>query len=255
MLLKLIVQDMAAQLAYNIIRRGLEICEGCMNTKKAPRQQYGQVLATFRMRNSPGDRPKAHHRYVLEGPRGNKVDGRRSSAFISSFVKFHLFTTIVTSTPSFGSNLDWLNTRDQPVDCLTVLPRRQCDLIVCHSSRITTTLAPLLDENQVQPTPLEALRSLNDQWHIYKMALSSVQQSCSRPIPIKSYQTVFIFWVSHFEGQLGVSLLTTLKNEGVTILSYCLAHRMPPLNSWKQWANLTWGRLCVILVLFDSCVS
>ncbi|THU98139.1 hypothetical protein K435DRAFT_753241 [Dendrothele bispora CBS 962.96] len=39
---------------------------------------------------------------------------------------------------------------------------------------------------------------------------------------------------------------------GVSILSHCLSHRVPPLNSWVQWKNLTWGRACMILVLFDS---
>jgi hypothetical protein len=41
---------------------------------------------------------------------------------------------------------------------------------------------------------------------------------------------------------------------GVSVLSYCLAHRLPPLSSRKQWSNLSWGRLCVMLVLFDSYV-
>jgi len=35
-------------------------------------------------------------------------------------------------------------------------------------------------------------------------------------------------------------------------LSYCISHRTPPLGNWKQWSTLTWGRLCVILVLVDS---
>jgi len=39
---------------------------------------------------------------------------------------------------------------------------------------------------------------------------------------------------------------------GVSVLSYCLAHRAPSLSSWKQWTNLAWGRLVVILVLIDS---
>jgi len=39
---------------------------------------------------------------------------------------------------------------------------------------------------------------------------------------------------------------------GVSILSFCLAHRVPSLSSWSAWINLTWGRLCVLLVFFDS---
>lgn len=38
----------------------------------------------------------------------------------------------------------------------------------------------------------------------------------------------------------------------ISVLSYCISHRTPPLGSWKQWTNLTWGHLCVVLVLFDS---
>jgi len=39
---------------------------------------------------------------------------------------------------------------------------------------------------------------------------------------------------------------------GVSFLSYCLAHRVPSLSSWRQWTSLTWGRLSVLLLLFDS---
>ncbi|KAF5372226.1 hypothetical protein D9758_005004 [Tetrapyrgos nigripes] len=39
---------------------------------------------------------------------------------------------------------------------------------------------------------------------------------------------------------------------GVSILAYCLAQRIPRLTSWTQWKNLTWGRVCMILVILDS---
>src|SRR6266446_2368605 len=43
-------------------------------------------------------------------------------------------------------------------------------------------------------------------------------------------------------------------SQGVSILSFCLARSVPSLSSRSAWTNLTWGRLCVLLVLFDSCV-
>lgn len=40
---------------------------------------------------------------------------------------------------------------------------------------------------------------------------------------------------------------------GVSSLSFCLSQRVP--RRWRQWKNLSWGRTCVLLVLFDSCVT
>jgi hypothetical protein len=95
-----------------------------------------------------------------------------------------------------------------------------------------------------------------NEWQLYQR---KDQQSFSRPIPIKSYQIVSTSWVSQpsswdFKSIHGSTIYHSRK-QGVSVLSYCLAHRIPPLNSWRQWANLTWGRLCVILVLFDSFVA
>jgi hypothetical protein len=42
--------------------------------------------------------------------------------------------------------------------------------------------------------------------------------------------------------------------QGVSVLSHCLSHRMPPFLCWRQWVSLTWGRVCVIIVLIDSYV-
>jgi len=38
----------------------------------------------------------------------------------------------------------------------------------------------------------------------------------------------------------------------LSVLSCCLSRRIPSLSSWRQWANLTWGRVSVMLVLLDS---
>ncbi|THV04388.1 hypothetical protein K435DRAFT_195726 [Dendrothele bispora CBS 962.96] len=35
-------------------------------------------------------------------------------------------------------------------------------------------------------------------------------------------------------------------------IAFCLSRRIPPFTSWKSWKNLSWSRLCVILVLLDS---
>jgi hypothetical protein len=39
---------------------------------------------------------------------------------------------------------------------------------------------------------------------------------------------------------------------GLSILSCCISHRAPSLRNWREWANLTWSRWSVILVLLDS---
>ena len=44
-------------------------------------------------------------------------------------------------------------------------------------------------------------------------------------------------------------------NQALSVLSCCLSRRIPSLSSWRQWANLTWGRVSVMLVLLDSCVA
>lgn len=44
-----------------------------------------------------------------------------------------------------------------------------------------------------------------------------------------------------------------LHYSGVSSLSFCLSQRVP--RRWRQWKNLSWGRTCVLLVLFDSCVT
>jgi hypothetical protein len=77
--------------------------------------------------------------------------------------------------------------------------------------------------------------------------------SSSQLIPTKSYQVVFTSLVCPFVVASSFTELS-LGTQGTSVLSYCLAHRLPPLSDWRAWVNLTWGRLCVVLVLFDSCV-
>ncbi|KAJ3767277.1 hypothetical protein FB446DRAFT_338580 [Lentinula raphanica] len=49
----------------------------------------------------------------------------------------------------------------------------------------------------------------------------------------------------------GLQILTTcIELIGVSLLSFCLARRVP--TGWRQWRHLTWGRTCVLLVLLDS---
>jgi len=118
----------------------------------------------------------------------------------------------------------------------------------------------LVYRNFILPQPatsaLHASRqhSTNDQWQLYQR---KDQQSFSRPIPIKSYQIVSTSWVSQpwdFKS-IHVSTVYHSRKQGVSVLSYCLARRVPPLNSWSQWVNMTRGRLFVILVLFVSFVA
>lgn len=67
-------------------------------------------------------------------------------------------------------------------------------------------------------------------------------------LPVASDSRPAVFFTAHSHQILSncVHLL------GVSVLAFCLAHRLPSLGSWKSWSNLTWGRLCVLLVLFDS---
>uniref|UniRef100_A0A0W0F0A7 Uncharacterized protein n=1 Tax=Moniliophthora roreri TaxID=221103 RepID=A0A0W0F0A7_MONRR len=48
------------------------------------------------------------------------------------------------------------------------------------------------------------------------------------------------------------TLISCLHLLGASLLSYLIARRAPSLNDLRQWRHITWGRVCLLLVLVNS---